>query len=366
MSSTAPASGGTKTKRVKPREYDARGSFLRQCWYVAGFSGDFRDEPKSRTMLGQHIVLFRGGTGVLAALEDECPHRRLPLSLGKIVGENLQCGYHGLTFSSSGQCVRAPGQNHIPNGACVRQYPVAERNGVVWVWMGDADRADPATVFDLPAFHEEGWAIQHGGEFMVKANYLMLAENLCDPAHVTFVHPTTLGSSASEDMPVNFELQGDVVVTYRWIRNAPPIGFFREFGNFSGNVDRWHYYYYHSPGTAVVDFGSADTRLTLPESDRAQGLRLFVLHFVTPIDEHCSMDYWMHLRNFAINDKTIGERMNASFRVAYAEDTVVLEAIEKREAKPRSQPMAGLDCDKGVGLMQRVIHKRLREEAAAG
>ena len=108
----------------------------------------------------------------------------------------------------------------------------------------------------------------------IKAHYLNVAENLVDPAHVSFVHPTTLGSAASQDVPVEVSTTDDPIAAWRWIRNAPPVGFFQKFGSFSGNVDRWHYYYLHLPSTAVIDFGSAASDLQLKEDERHKGVRI--------------------------------------------------------------------------------------------
>ena len=105
----------------------------------------------------------------------------------------------------------------------------------------------------------------------LNSNYLYVAENLVDPAHVSFVHPSTLGSLASEDVPVEFETEGDVIVAWRWIRNSPPIGFFKEFPGYKKNVDRWHYYYLHLPSIAVIDFGSIDSKENIKEKSASFG-----------------------------------------------------------------------------------------------
>jgi vanillate O-demethylase monooxygenase subunit len=79
-------------------------------WYVAGFSWEFQDKPIARTLLGQPVVLFRGG-GEIAALEDRCCHRHLPLSCGVIEGSAIRCGYHGLLYAHDGRCIEIPGQH---------------------------------------------------------------------------------------------------------------------------------------------------------------------------------------------------------------------------------------------------------------
>jgi phenylpropionate dioxygenase-like ring-hydroxylating dioxygenase large terminal subunit len=90
--------------------------FVRNAWYVAGWASEFGPDLKRATILGDDVVFYRTGDGKVAALEDRCPHRLLPLSMGRVVdGNAVQCGYHGLTFDSSGKCVRAP-----RTGQCAR------------------------------------------------------------------------------------------------------------------------------------------------------------------------------------------------------------------------------------------------------
>ena len=246
-------------------------SFVRNAWYVAGWSSDFGDELKTATICDQPLVMFRATTGKVVALEDRCPHKQLPLSKGQRIDDTIQCGYHGMTFDGSGKCVRVPGQDNTPESAYVDAFPIIEKYGIVWVWMGDSSLADEDKVFDLPEFSDSSWHIHHGGALHIKANYLNVAENLVDPAHVSFVHPTTLGNAASEDVPVHVSTSGEVITAWRWIRKSPPIGFFQKFGGFKGDVDRWHYYYLHMPSTAVIDFGSVDSSLNCAEEDRGKG-----------------------------------------------------------------------------------------------
>lgn len=311
-------------------------TWVRNAWYVAGWSSEIDEEPRRVTILDEHIVMYRQSDNSIAALEDRCPHRQLPLSKGIRVGDDLQCGYHGMTFDCSGRCVRIPGQDNIPSTAYVERYATVEKHNIVFVWMGDAGKADLSKVFDMPQFHDAAWHAHQGDALHLKANYLNVAENLVDPAHVSFVHPTTLGNAASEDIPVSVDTDGDVLVAWRWIRDAPPVGFFQKFGGFEGNVDRWHYYYLHMPCTAVIDFGSADVTKQLKEDQRDEGVRIFALHFLTPVNEHYTIDRWMHIRNAAVDDEAASAQMDAMFRVAFDEDKAILEAIQEDEIREQN------------------------------
>lgn len=337
--------------------------FVRNAWYVAGWASEFDSELRRVTLLGEHLVMYRTSADEVVALEDRCPHRLLPLSKGKRIGDDIQCGYHGMTFNCKGSCVRIPGQDNVPSTAFVQTYPVVEKNAIVFVWMGDPERANTDDIFDMPQFSSDQWHVHQGDALHLQANYLNVAENLVDPAHVSFVHPTTLGSAASENVPVHVDTQGEVLVAWRWIRDAPPVGFFQKFGGFSGNVDRWHYYYLHLPSIAVIDFGSAAVEQKLAEDQRDEGVRIFALHFLTPVDEHYTIDRWMHIRNAAVGDDAASDQMDEMFRIAFDEDKAILEAIEVQESLPQKRKPIRIAIDKGPTVYRRRIRDRLEQES---
>ena len=117
--------------------------WLRNCWQVIAFAREIRSDAagahRARTA---SCCSARSGEAV--ALADRCPHRFAPLSFGRVVGDQIQCGYHGLCFDRDGACVRVPGQDSVPARARVKIYPLVERHTFAWIWMGDAALADPA------------------------------------------------------------------------------------------------------------------------------------------------------------------------------------------------------------------------------
>jgi phenylpropionate dioxygenase-like ring-hydroxylating dioxygenase large terminal subunit len=90
--------------------------FLRNFWYVAASINEVTRKPLGRTILGEPIVFFRKEDGTPVAIEDRCVHRHLPLSMGKLVGDLLQCHYHGLRYDSAGQCGEGAGPEHRSAG----------------------------------------------------------------------------------------------------------------------------------------------------------------------------------------------------------------------------------------------------------
>src|SRR5262245_60786802 len=124
---------------------------LRNAWYIAAWADEVAGEqPLARRICNEPIVLFRDRAGRIAALADRCCHRAAPLNMGIVVEGGIQCGYHGLVIDGSGCCVHIPGQPQIPESARVRNYPAVEKDRIVWVWMGDAAKADTAMIVDYP------------------------------------------------------------------------------------------------------------------------------------------------------------------------------------------------------------------------
>ncbi len=114
------------------------------AWYAAGWDAEIKQALLPRTICGKHVVMYRKGDGEVVALEDACWHRLVPLSKGRLDGDTVVCGYHGLKYNAQGRCTFMPSQETINPSACVRAYPVVERHRFIWLWMGDPALADPA------------------------------------------------------------------------------------------------------------------------------------------------------------------------------------------------------------------------------
>ena len=150
--------------------------FPRNIWYVAALPAELTDKPLSRKILGERLALFRTESGQVVALEDKCPHRMLPLSRGRVIGERVQCAYHGAEFSPDGKCVNVPGQTDLPANIHVRAYPVRERYGMVWVWMGSPELAHehvPCSIFE---FIENGGWDSLDGYIHIACDYQLINE----------------------------------------------------------------------------------------------------------------------------------------------------------------------------------------------
>jgi vanillate O-demethylase monooxygenase subunit len=201
-------------------------NYLDDVWYCSALSREATTAPLARMICELPIVIYRSEGGKIVALEDRCAHRHAPLSRGRVLGEDIECAYHGFTFDCSGACVHIPHQEIIPKAARVRVYPAVERWGYVWLWLGAAEKADPALLPDLPWTEDPAFRTVYF-YFPVRANFQLMADNLMDVSHTEFLHRTSIGSQTGRkgqaDM-ANVELDcradGDRVHFLRTVRNT--------------------------------------------------------------------------------------------------------------------------------------------------
>ena len=289
--------------RYELKYIDPDSEFLQNAWYVAMQSGRVEAGLNPIAMLGERLVLFHGADGKLAALEDACPHRKLPLSMGSLEAGIVSCGYHGLCFDATGRCVRAPTQAKIPGNAFVRSYPVVEKYGLVWIWMGDPALADDNRLPAFADYDNPDWGLTPGGMLECRCHYLYLLDNLLDPSHVAWVHETSFASAGTEDVPLLIEDTDTGVLVSRWIRDIDPPPYYAEMLPFAGRVDRQQYYEAVVPSLAInmstyARAGEGGDLNDLP--DDAYRMRSY--HFITPIDSHNTRYHWFQHYNTSIDD----------------------------------------------------------------
>lgn len=199
-------------------------TFLRNTWYVVGHADEVKPaELFHRTMLNETVLLFREPDGRCVALSDRCPHRFAPLHLGKLTEGTVECGYHGLRFDGSGRCVHNPHGNAIPKAAKVRAYPLVERYGLLWIWMGDLAAANDALIPHYASLDATHWKILRG-YIRIAAHYLLETDNVLDLSHIEFVHPGFFGSEAIRRARTEVSQEGDTVHSRRLTNNEllPP------------------------------------------------------------------------------------------------------------------------------------------------
>ncbi len=175
----------------------AKGLFAaRNQWYVAAWSKDVTRNAMERWILNEPVALYRTEAGQVVALEGRCPHRHFPLGKSRVVNDNIECGYHGITFGPDGSCVRIPSQKGLISRCRVKSYPVVEQWQWIWIWMGDPQRADPALIPDhrqigltSPDFQVDGDSYHD-----VPGRYMLMHDNLFDLTHLAYLHRTSIAS----------------------------------------------------------------------------------------------------------------------------------------------------------------------------
>jgi vanillate O-demethylase monooxygenase subunit len=315
---------------------------------------------RPQTFLGENIVFYRQAGGSPVALENACPHRKLPLSDGKLEGDTIVCGYHGLTFDCAGTCVDAPTQRHaIPKKAVVKSYPVVDRYRLLWIWMGDPADANPDEIFEVKNFENPDWGYTDGGVLNIECNYLWVVDNLLDPSHVAWVHVTSFAGGGTDDAPLDVERTDHGVVVSRWIYDQPPSPYYADLVKFDGNCDRKQHYEMCFPaiGVNMSVYGPVGTG----GPDKPETADTYInisYNFMTPIDENNTQYIWFQHRNTDPNDKAISDKMNAGAVMAFHEDKDILEAVHNGMAN-KVTPNIDLGLDAGAKLFRLHLQRRI-------
>ncbi len=339
--------------------------FLRNAWYVAAWSSEIDRRLQQIRVLGERICMFRSDAGGVVALEDACPHRKLPLSKGRIKDGNLECGYHGLTFDCSGQCVWAPGTGGIPRGARVRRYPVHEKYGLAWIWMGDAAAADPDEILPIPNYDDPDWGINRGAALELKCNYLFVCDNLLDPTHVAWVHQSSFGQDAVRDAPLQVTQTEDGIVVHRWMMDVEPAPFYKKIVAFDGNCDRLQHYEVRYPSLALARAVFTPAGTGGPDGPLDEST--FIMdsyNFMTPVSETETRYYWFQLRNVRPGDEDLSRMMSEDVRDAFEEDRAVLNEVQIGMDTSTSPPI-NLSIDGGPLRFRRQLETMIAREATA-
>jgi phenylpropionate dioxygenase-like ring-hydroxylating dioxygenase large terminal subunit len=342
--------------------------FIKNLWYVAAWNHELgSDKPISRTIIGEPIAFYRKQDGSVVAVEDRCPHRQAPLSMGRIEGDNLRCMYHGLVFGCDGVCKSIPGSEVMPPHTTARTFPATEKASWIWVWMGDPAKANVADIPDGQGLDNPAW-VTRSSALDYAADYQLINDNLTDLSHLDFVHETTLGwasgSKWSEDSPKITRLDNGVLIE-RWFVNqvanpgeAVPV-----------LVDTWNEYRFLLPGlflmiSKLYPLGTAAKfQFGPPAADEQQLMWRFDQQAVTPIRDGETRYLYAAGVEARIATAELLEGLFAIVNAAFAEDKRMIEAQQKVwNLTPSSRQKAFIPQDKAPAMFRRMIARRLQEE----
>ncbi len=345
-------------------------SYLKNAWYAAAWSDEVGRQLLRRMIMDQDLVFFRKEDGTAVAMSNRCVHRFAPMHRGKIVGDTVECPYHGLRYDGSGQCVFNPdGDQIVPRAARLQTYPLVERYGLLWIWPGTAGEADPDCVPDFSHLTDtEHWA-SATGLFLDRANYRHIIDNLMDAAHVAILHRDSIASDAVTRGKIKVRDKGDEIWCERWCDAADPGPAYSEFwaaafgAPLEGQIAAWVDTFW-SPGAIV----GGNIGFTPAGQSREQGVNTKATHLMTPETERTTHHFWGASRNFLVEDEKYTEAMREQLLHAIEhEDGPMTEAVQEIvgdqdfwELKPLLLP-----ADAAAVRVRRRLDDLVRQENAA-
>jgi phenylpropionate dioxygenase-like ring-hydroxylating dioxygenase large terminal subunit len=333
--------------------------FVKNSWYVAAFAAEIVHAISKRRLLSESIILWRSQHGAVVAMEDRCPHRRVPLSIASLVGDEVRCGYHGMQFDTGGRCTFVPGQNEPHPTARVKTYPVIEKQNLIWIWLGAAELAHAADVPDLPWLADSAW-MPVTGYLNVAADYRLATDNLLDLSHETYVHSHTIGNQAVADNPAKVSVRENRLVrAHREIPDQEPPPFIAQTIGTSERINRWQTAIYMPPGVHMTEAG------IYPVSrSRASAYLTRVLHLLTPETDNSTHYFWAMCRNYRLSDSSVGEQIKTGLDKTFGEDKDILElqAISLREAGNPDVPGAAIKVDEAPIRARRLLKAMVTQE----
>jgi phenylpropionate dioxygenase-like ring-hydroxylating dioxygenase large terminal subunit len=239
----------------------------------------------------------------------------------------------------------------IPDKLGVRSYAVVERDHLVWIWMGDAQRADPASIVDFPYLREPGWR-GVPDHMHYDANDLLIVDNLSDFALLAFVHTRTLGGSedyAYKTRHIDVQRLERGFRVERWHMNAAPPPFLRKVARNDAPVDRCNRAVMHVPGIFFMEtlFAPAGSGA---EKGNLEGVKQYRnCQFFTPETQRSTHFFWNYLHDYDLHDPGIARSLHDSMVEGFLEDKAIIEGQQQV-----------LDADPGF-----VMHRTVADAALA-
>jgi vanillate O-demethylase monooxygenase subunit len=338
--------------------------FIRNCWYVAAWEHEVPvDGLFSRTVVGEPLLLFRVSSGAVVALEDRCCHRQAPLSRGRKEGDCVRCGYHGLKFNSDGVCVEIPGLDSIPPKACVRRFPVLVQNKWVFVWMGDPTKADATLLPDNFSCNHPAWRYLPG-YLHYATPYELIADNLLDFSHLSYVHAATLGGSEqiARIRPTVEKIERGIRVK-REVPSVPPPNYYLPLWDYTGLIDRWIDYTFTLPATLLMHSGARP--VGADEQDMNVGIRFHSCQALTPETESTTHYFFQESHRADQGDSATTQGIYDGLLAAFNEDRAMISAQARNIALAPDVPMLPLAMDSALMQFRRLVVQTLDAEQSA-
>ncbi len=339
--------------------------FLKNTWYVACQAEEITDKPLGRKVCNEAMVFFKNAEGKVSAVQDFCPHRGTPLSLGRVCNGQLVCGYHGLVMGCDGHTVSMPG-HQVRGFEPVKHYPTLERYGFVWVWPGDPNLADPGKMPEFEWFENPKWAYG-GGLYHIRCDYRLMIDNLMDLTHETYVHSTSIGQPEIDETPSRTVTEGDRVITSRFMEGikAPPFWKMAMRANDlpdDATVDRWQICKFTPPSHVLIEVGVALAGKGGYAADPQHKAYSVVVDFITPETDSTIHYFWGMVRQFKPEDTALTAQIRDGQGKIFSEDLEMLERQQRNLDENPERKLKVLSIDAGGVMSRRVIDRLLAAE----
>jgi vanillate O-demethylase monooxygenase subunit len=227
--------------------------------------------------------------------------------------------------------------------------------------MGDPNRADPALLPDNFSCDHPDWRYVPG-YLHYSTNYLLIADNLLDFSHLSYVHAATLGGSTAiaQARPTIEKLPQGIKVS-RHISDIPPPGYYRQMRHFEGNVDRWFIYDFLLPGTLLMHSGARPVGAS--PDDESNTVRLHSCQTLTPETETSTHYFFQQACRVDQGGDAIARVIYDQLVVAFDEDQAMITAQARNLAARPEAPLLPLHMDGALTQFRRLLARRVEAEA---
>lgn len=305
----------TPVARLTPQ---ATGTYLRNAWYVAGWSGDLAETPQQRTFLEEPVALFRDGEGRANAISGRCPHRFAPLGHGSMADGTLVCPYHGLRFDRTGGCVHNPHPGGQLPDVQLQVYPLIERHALLWIWMGEAAKADADLIPDFSWLSDPEWEAVRGAT-VAEGHYELYSDNILDLSHANFVHPALVANAFTEGERKFWQEGENVFAEYVRPDDFLSVGISAVMGTEGRRQDFYGRVKWHAPAVLYFDFRAGD-----PGTPYDDCTLLPSLHAFTPETPDTTHYFWATARDYRLGDGAFTAMMRGALEYAFEQEDMPL------------------------------------------
>jgi len=283
-------------------------------WYPVCVGDELTATPLRAEIFGLGFVAFRDADGAAHVLSDTCVHRGGSLSKGAVIDGCVRCPYHGWRFDGNGKCVEIPsmGDKKPPARAKIDSYPVEERYGIIFAFLGDLPEEERPPIFEIPEIGKEGWRASRPVVNDIGCYLERAIENGLDPFHNEFVHPSQGSPQLIEDSMKIEEIPFGTKFLARFGEVDDKQTKFTDLRSDPTQLRAGSLYY--GPNTLITDI-------------QFNGVNNFIQYgFEAPIDENSTRTYLVNLRNCMLEPELDEEIVRVNQKVAL-EDFAILENL---------------------------------------